>query len=109
MITLVELAVLAFAGYRATQLAVYDTILDPARDAVQRWRDRRPTSKLRDNAVTLISCPYCAGWWISGAILAVYLLVTGRWGDAPLLLHGIEWLAAAGAAVLLNRADSAMG
>ncbi|KAA9380140.1 DUF1360 domain-containing protein [Microbispora cellulosiformans] len=109
MIGLVELGVLAFAGYRATQLVINDTILDPARDVVFRWRDRRPTSQARDWAVTLISCPYCMGWWLSGAILAVYLLVAGRWGDTSPLIHGIEWFAVAGAAVLLNRADTAMG
>ncbi|MET9462444.1 DUF1360 domain-containing protein [Streptomyces canus] len=109
MIRIPALAVLAFAGYRATQLAIHDTILDPARAVVFDWHSRNTDSPVRSAAVTLISCPYCMGWWISGALLATYLLVTGQFDTAPLLVHGIEWFAVAGAAVLLNRVDDTLG
>lgn len=109
MITALELATLAFAGYRATQLAIHDTVLDPARGAVFSWHSRKVESPVRSALVTLISCPYCMGWWISGLLLATYLLVTGQFDDAPLLANGIEWLAVAGAAVLLNRIDDTLG
>ncbi|MFF1834224.1 DUF1360 domain-containing protein [Streptomyces sp. NPDC058231] len=105
MINPVELASLALAGYRGTQFAVHDSILDPARDRVHAWHHRRPDSTARDFVVTLISCVYCTGWWVSGTLLLTYLLVTSQWHQAPLLVHGIEWLAVAGAAVLLNRWD----
>ncbi|MFF1965458.1 DUF1360 domain-containing protein [Streptomyces sp. NPDC058232] len=105
MIGPVELALLALAGYRGTQLAVHDSILDPARDRVHDWRQRRPDSTARTFVVTLISCVYCTGWWVSGALLLTYLLVTDQWDQAPFLVHGIEWLAVAGVAVLLNRWD----
>ncbi|WTW95408.1 DUF1360 domain-containing protein [Streptomycetaceae bacterium NBC_01309] len=105
MISPAELALLAFAGYRATQLAVHDVILDPVRDRVHHWRDDAPDSRARVAVITLISCVYCLGWWIAGGLLATYLLATGRFDDAPLLVHGIEWGAVAGAAVLLNRWD----
>lgn len=109
MISLPELALLAFAGYRATQLAVHDTILDALRDAVFAWHERRPESNVRSAVVSLISCVYCMGWWVSGAILATWLLTTGQWHDAPLLVHGVEWFAVAGAAVFLNRFDDTLG
>jgi hypothetical protein len=109
MIDAFELALLAFAGYRATQLAVHDTILDPARQVVFDWHSRNTDSTVRTAAVTLISCPYCMGWWISGALLATWLLVTGQFDQAPLLVHGVEWFAVAGAAVLLNRVDDTLG
>ncbi|MFI2434653.1 DUF1360 domain-containing protein [Streptomyces sp. NPDC018693] len=105
MIDALELVLLALAGYRATQLAIHDTILDPARAVVFDWHSRNVDSPVRTAAVTLISCPYCIGWWISGALLATWLLVTGQFDQAPLLVHGIEWFAVAGAAVLLNRWD----
>ncbi|MEU0947656.1 DUF1360 domain-containing protein [Streptomyces canus] len=108
MIDLTHLALLGLAGYRGTQLAVHDTILDPARDRVIAWHERRLTSAVRSAVVTLISCVYCMGWWVSGALLATYLLVTGTFDQAPLLIHGVEWLAVAGAAVLLNRLDDAL-
>ncbi|BBA98343.1 hypothetical protein RVR_4487 [Actinacidiphila reveromycinica] len=105
MITPAELALLAFAGYRGTQLVVHDSILDPARDRIAAWYQDKPDSTVRDAVMTLISCVYCSGWWVAGAVLATWLLVTGTWSSAPLLVHGIEWLAVAGAAVLLNRWD----
>jgi hypothetical protein len=109
MISIPALVLLALAGYRATQLAIHDTILDPIRGLVFDWHSRNTDSPVRGAAVTLISCPYCMGWWISGALLATWLLVTGQFGQAPLLVHGIEWLAVAGAAVLLNRVDDVLG
>ncbi|MDI9829703.1 DUF1360 domain-containing protein [Streptomyces sp. KAU_LT] len=109
MIDLTHLALLGLAGYRGTQLAVHDTILDPARDQLIAWHERRPTSPVRNAVVTLISCVYCMGWWIAGALLTTYLLLTGTFHSSPLLVHGIEWLAVAGLAVLLNRLDDALG
>lgn len=105
MISPAELAVLAFAGYRGTQLLVHDSLLDPARDKVFAWHEARPKARVRELVVTLISCVYCTGWWVAGALLATWLLVTGTWDQAPILVHGIEWFAVAGAAVLLNRWD----
>ncbi|MEU2238464.1 hypothetical protein ABZ572_03550 [Streptomyces sp. NPDC018338] len=52
---------------------------------------------------------YYTGWWLAGAILATFLLASGQWHEAPLLVHGIEWFAVAGTAVLLNRVDDALG
>lgn len=109
MISLPELVILAAAGYRATQLAVHDSILEPARNAVFDWQSRKIDSTPRQWVVALISCVYCMGWWISGAILATWLLATGRFDQAPLVVHGVEWLAVAGAAVLLNRVDDTLG
>lgn len=105
MLQLPELALLALAGYRATQLAVHDSILDPVRDRIFAWYEKRPESGPRTAVITLISCVYCMGWWIAGALLATWLLATGAWHGAPLVVHGAEWLAVAGAAVLLNRWD----
>ncbi|GAA2948299.1 DUF1360 domain-containing protein [Kitasatospora cinereorecta] len=105
MISLVVLAFLALAGYRGTQLVVHDALLDPVRIRIDAWQQKRPTSAFRDAVVTLISCVYCTGWWVAGALLATWLLVTDTWDQAPVLVHGIEWLAVAGAAALLNRWD----
>lgn len=109
MLNVTDLALLGFAGYRATQLAVHDTILDPVRNRIFAWHERRTDSAVRTAVVTLISCVYCMGWWISGALLATYLLATGQFDRAPLVVHGVEWLAVAGAAVFLNRLDDTLG
>lgn len=105
MIGPAEIGLLALAGYRGTQLVVHDTILDPVRHRVDDWYQDRPDSWVREAGVTLISCVYCSGWWIAGMLLLTWLLVTGEWHQAPLLVHGVEWLAIAGASVLLNRWD----
>ncbi|PBC93993.1 hypothetical protein BX281_1866 [Streptomyces sp. Ag82_O1-15] len=61
MLDLTHLALLGLAGYRGTQLAVHDTILDPARDRIIEWHERRQSSATRSAVVTLISCVYCMG------------------------------------------------
>ncbi|MFE0546559.1 DUF1360 domain-containing protein [Streptomyces sp. NPDC058891] len=110
MIGISELVVLAAAGYRATQLAVHDTILGPARARVFDWYSRNNTdSTIRTAAVTLVTCSYCMGWWISGAFLLAWLLATGQFDKALLVIHGIEWFAVACAAVLANRVDDTLG
>lgn len=109
MIDITTLAVLAAAGYRATQLAVHDTILDPVRDRIHEWHEQRPDSTFRELVVTLISCVYCMGWWISGTLLAVFLLAADQFHGTPLVVHGVEWLAVAGGAVFLNRVDDTLG
>ncbi|MFF8544987.1 hypothetical protein ACF060_32435 [Streptomyces werraensis] len=37
MLNTIEFAVLGLAAYRATQLGVHDTILDPARQRLAAW------------------------------------------------------------------------
>lgn len=108
MITALEVALLALAGYRGTQLVVHDSILDAARLRIDEWQQKRPTSRVRAMLVTLISCVYCSGWWVSGGLLLTWLLVTGQWHGAPVLVHAVEWAAVAGAAVLLNRWDDSL-
>lgn len=109
MLNLAELALLTLAAARGTQLIVHDTILDPARDQIFAWKAQRPHGKTRDFVVTLISCVYCTGFWLSGAALGMWLLGTGQWSSAPPLIHGVEWFAVAGGQALLNRADDTMG
>ncbi|UJV42970.1 DUF1360 domain-containing protein [Streptomyces sp. AMCC400023] len=101
MVSPTELAVLAFAAYRGTQLAVHDTILDVPRSWLYDWHSRKPESPLRNALVTLISCVYCMGWWVSGALLAAYLL----WPDNDVVRIGLLWFAVAGGQALLNRWD----
>jgi len=99
---LVEVLVLGLAAYRGTQLAVHDTVLDPARDRVFAWQSRRPESRVRQWIITLISCTYCMGWWVAGAALGVYVLAD----DWPGILHfALGWFAVSGVQALLNRWD----
>lgn len=108
LISLTAIVLLGLVGYRGTQLAVHDTILDPVRDGIIAWHERRQKSKVRKAAVTLMSCVYCAGFWVSGIALATYLLVLGAWDQAPVLVHLLEWFGVAGLAVLLNRVDDTL-
>lgn len=101
MIGIHELIFLALAGYRLTQLGVHDTILDPVRDRIIDWQTRRPEPIARAFIVTLITCIYCLGWWLNGAVLAAWLL----WPDNRVVQVGVMWFALAGAAALLNRWD----
>ncbi|MFE3830846.1 hypothetical protein [Streptomyces sp. NPDC059092] len=55
MINLAELALLSFAGYRGTRLAVHDSLLDPVRERLTAWHGKRPESALREAVVTSTS------------------------------------------------------
>lgn len=105
MIGIVPLLVLAFASYRITRAAARDSITAPLRDTLTNWALTHPTSRWRAMVDVLIQCTYCIGWWISGATLATYLLATGNWHDAPLIIHVIEWAAVGGAQAYLNAGD----
>ncbi|MEU0627763.1 DUF1360 domain-containing protein [Streptomyces sp. NPDC005989] len=105
MISLSVLVLLGIAAYRATQLGVHDSILDPSRERLAAWHAKNLDSKSRSFLMLLISCVYCLGFWMSGATLGAYLLATGTWGDVYWLGHGIEWFAVAGVQALLNRRD----
>lgn len=60
----VALLVYALAVARVTGLIVADSITEPAREALISWLDDRP--KTLGNAIaTLITCPWCAGMWVS--------------------------------------------
>ncbi|MFJ5037955.1 DUF1360 domain-containing protein [Streptomyces parvulus] len=101
MIPVHELAILALASYRGTQLVVHDSLLDVPRDRLDTWHARKPDSTARLALTTLIGCVYCAGWWVSGAFLAVWL----AWPDNRLIQLGVLWFALAGGQALLNRWD----
>lgn len=57
---------------------------------------------MRAVLAALIACTHRIDWWISGTLLATWLLTTGQWGRAPLLVHAIEWAAVAGGQALLG-------
>jgi hypothetical protein len=102
LISLPELALLGAASYRATQLGVHDTILDPARHRLATWHANKIDSKPRSLLMQLISCIYCLGFWLSGAVLTAWWF----WRDNPIIQFGLLWFAVAGLQALLNRRDN---
>lgn len=101
-----------FTAYRVTHLIVHDTVLDPLRNRLHAWhmngvgpgRSNRARTFLRD----LLSCTYCAGFWVSLLTVLVFLL-TGDvqpWdGWRQFLYFGMATFAVAGVQALLNRWD----
>lgn len=76
-----QLLIYALAVARVTGLVVSDSITEPARDWLIANLDDRPATA-GQMITTLITCPWCAGMWIS---LAAAPLVW-FWGDSPFLL-----------------------
>jgi len=105
MQNLLILGALGLAAYRATQLVVWDTIGDPLRRRLEMWRVAKFESKFRKFVQDLVSCTYCAGWWLSLVTLVVYLTAAGQWGAASPWIHAIEFWAVAGVQSLFNRWD----
>ena len=111
MQSLAVLAALGFASSRAVQLVVHDTIGDPLRARLLAWHMNGigpgRSNKLRSFVRDLLSCTYCAGWWLSMITYVVYATATG-WGGTPLLVHAINAWAVAGIQALLNRIDDTL-
>jgi hypothetical protein len=101
--------VLGAASARGTQLVLHDSIGDPLRERMELWHASKHTSRVRTFVRDLLSCIYCTGWWLSVITLTVYLLATGQWSEAPLLVHGIEAFAIAAVQMLINRYDDHLG
>lgn len=76
-----QLLVYALAVARVTGLITTDTITEDARDTVIGWLDDRPKT-LGAYLATLITCPWCAGMWVS--LIAAPLV--WFWGDWPVML-----------------------
>jgi hypothetical protein len=76
-----QLLVYALAVARVTGLITTDSITEDARDAVIGWLDDRPKT-LGAYLATLITCPWCAGMWVS--LIAAPLVWI--WGDSPVML-----------------------
>lgn len=77
-----EFALLALASYRLWQLAANDDIADRPRE----WLIARMPSWFEEQ----VECPWCAGFWISGAVLATFCAVNGWVG---FFWFGATWLA----------------
>lgn len=76
-----QLLVYALAVARVTGLIVADSITEPIRDWVTVRLDDRPAT-LGQAITTLITCPWCAGMWVS--LVAAPLV--WFWGDWPVML-----------------------
>lgn len=74
-----EFVLLALAAFRVWKLIADDEILDRPRDwIIERIDLGRGQTKWQD----FIICPWCAGFWISGLMLAIYLATLGSWPDS---------------------------
>jgi hypothetical protein len=70
-INLLDLIFLSIATYRMTRLVVYDRIFKLFRDFIRSFSG----SGLGDSVKTIVTCPWCAGVWISLFNVAIYYLV----------------------------------
>lgn len=77
----VLLLIYALAVARVTGLIVADAITEPIRDRIIVRLDDAPGSA-GEWVATLITCPWCAGMWVS--LVAAPLV--WFWGDSPVML-----------------------
>ncbi|HEU4752315.1 MAG TPA: DUF1360 domain-containing protein [Armatimonadota bacterium] len=77
----VLLLIYALAVARVTGLIVADAITEPVRDRIIARLDDTPGSA-GEWVATLITCPWCAGMWVS--LVAAPLV--WFWGDSPVML-----------------------
>lgn len=117
----VTLTMLTLASYRATRLVTTDTIVRPWREKLfDRWPPTQQRAQLRWNPTIsghvlragdsppvskigqLVDCPWCCGWWLTGAVL----LATTRFVSVP--LPWLAWPALSTAVGFLGMIDGAL-
>lgn len=112
---LATVALLGFAAARVTQLVIWDSILDGARqrlaawhmDGVQPGRANRLRTFIRD----LFACIYCFGFHASWLTVLAFTLATGGNPVASVgafFQFGIWSFAVAGVQMLVNRWDDSL-
>lgn len=93
---------LCFASFRVTRLLNLDSILEGPR---RRWYRRFPPE--HHPLGQLAQCPFCAGFWVSGAMLGVaHLVHLAGW---PLKWDLVLWWAVAGGQALISVAEEKLG
>lgn len=108
----------ALSAYRLTRLVTADTLLDGPRDAVVRWSyahrsganpaeaecdgwaDFAMSDPHAPKVATLLTCRFCAGMWVSLAVVAARRLFPRAW---PPLAEALAL--SAGAALLAGLED----
>ncbi len=70
-VTLFELTLVSLATYRMIRLMVYDRIFKLIRDIIKSFKGTGPGDSLK----AIITCPWCAGVWISLFNVAVFLIL----------------------------------
>jgi hypothetical protein len=99
-----EFVVLALVAFRLYRLVGEDTILDRPRSwalGLSGWKQGEDTPDgYRVKWGEFITCPWCAGFWISGLVALTWALVV----DWPgVVSFAFTWLALSGAVGLIAK------
>lgn len=111
------LLLMALASYRLVRVVTLDKITEPIFEPLRQWfeirwirRNTRPGSPAEFDAIEseewnsklayFLSCPWCLGFWVSGAVTVIVSLAYGL--DYPIL----TWLAVAAIVGLIGELDS---
>ena len=101
-------AILSLSAYRVFRLLAEDTILDRPRRWLLRlgdWEEdsgEDPPENYRFEWGIFLTCPYCAGFWISGVALALYSLIIEWHGVFAFLA---TWFAISAVVAFLAKTD----
>lgn len=102
---------LALASWRVFRLIAEDTILDKPRRRILRlgdWQEEDDPHQqnlpddYRDAWATFLTCPYCAGFWMSGIALGLYSLIVEWHGTFAFL---VSWFALSAVVAYLAKTD----
>ena len=78
---------LALVSFRVFRLIAEDTILDRPRMWLLRFDSDGPKEGFRAKWSEFITCPWCAGFWITGIVLGGYCVVYGWIGFFSFFVH----------------------
>ena len=101
--------ILSLASWRVFRLLAEDTILDKPRRKLLRlgdWQEEDGEQNLpqdyRFEWGIFLTCPYCAGFWLSGIALALYSLIVEWHGVFSFL---VVWFALSATVAYLAKGD----
>lgn len=81
------LILLALIAYRLWRLLAEDDILEIPRRKLVRlatdWEEGDSVPReYREKLALFIICPWCAGFWVCGAVYAAWMATLGEWPDS---------------------------
>ena len=101
-IRITDLVLICIATYRMTRLMVYDRIFKLFRDIARDFQDNGFGASIR----TILTCPWCAGVWLSLFNVAIFFLVPfGKLFIYIMAIAGVAIFLQLGANILAMTAD----
>lgn len=107
-LTGLQFLIVVLAAYRAARLLTKDDLFETPRARIGDWSMEKWNEghAALGKIETLVSCPYCMGWWLSIVAYVTACVALDRWAGVGLWVHAVECWGVMGGQALLNALDA---